>query len=327
MKETTMRSFGFSAVLALALTGSAYAQTPTVRMIEIGTPEPGQTFYAVSLNRHGTVLGIVGREGPRHLYKTYTWTRSGGFRFIMDNAEPYDINDRGTIVGVWNMCGPETSCEPSGFMWTPSGGVTDLGRFNPSVINEKGSMAGFCWNLMTECARIKGRTYPIPELDSVYDINERDVVVGHYHRAEDAALRAALWTPSLGLRDLDPASEPGGIAHSINDSAIIAGYSLPDEEGTAATLWTPLGRAEIRGRSSAAFAVSNRGWIVGRVDGFRPALWLLGPRLVLLPVPDGAEQSPANAALYVNDAGHIVGRVWVNRPDGRREVSILWIVQ
>jgi hypothetical protein len=320
-----MRCFGFVLALMLVLPGSSYAQNPTVRLIEIGTPEPDRWFTPVALNSHGVVLGMVGRNQDISRLSAYTWTRKGGFRFILNSAEPRDINDRGTIVGISRVCG-SSGCEARGFMWTPSRGVRDLGDFWPHTINDKGSMAGYCQNRdfgSSPCARIGGRTHVFSGFDNILDINEHNVVVGFTHGAN--GVRAVMWSPGLGLRDLDGTSELGGVAFAINDGGMIVGEGKnPATTWTRnAAIWTPLGRAEFPDPGSIAYGISNRGWIVGHAEGHRPALWLLGPRLVLLPVPADAMASSFNAALHVNNAGHIAGHVLV---DGQ-ERALFWIVR
>jgi hypothetical protein len=323
-----MRHFVLVAAILAAVTsaGTSAQQGPRIETIDLGPPPGGGFALAAAITSRGVVAGTInwggGEEGDRH--RAFTWTPSGGYRIVFENAEIVDINDLGQVVGLRAHCAYDESCDPRGFLWSPSGGAVDLGALRPSAINDAGTVAGFCTDLESGCVRSRsGAVRALPGGLFPDDVNERGVVAGSYVH-QDGFRRPAVWASSFGLRNLDPGTPLLGHAYSINDNSIAAGYRQHrDFSGSRiqAMLWTPFGGAGAGdAATSEAFAISNRGWAVGHTGG-RPALWLVGARRVELPLPELATNG---AALDVNDAGQIVGPY--ERSDGERG-SLLWIVR
>jgi hypothetical protein len=309
-----MRQFPLALVIVAALAGSAGAQPLRVEAIDIGEPEANSAFGAAAINSHGVVVGTLARlDRTINRFAVYTWTRSGGFRLIVENAEARDINDKGVIVG--NHFDAERTWPPRGFRWSPSNGFRDLGPMIPATINNRGEMVGSCLDRELPCLQSGSTIHYLPDGFAAFDINERGTAAGFY-RVASGELRPAVWARRLGLRILDERTDTTA-AYAINDSGIAAG------EGPSAALWTPLGRVNAPQPDSNAYAISNRGWIVGEVSQ-RAALWLLGPRLVLLPPLAGLPAETRSWTTDVNDAGQIIGRNWVSNDDVR---SVLWVVR
>lgn len=317
-----MRHLLLALLLGVATTPTIYGQSPTVATIELGTPEADSQFGAIAINASGVVVGTLARDGQvgDRRFAVYTWTRSGGFRLILDNAMARDINDSGVVVGSWRFCADD-SCLPRGFVWTPAAGVRDLGTMTPVAINNRRDIAGYCGDLQSACVRSGTTTRRLPDTFSAFDINERGIVAGFDRPGTE--VRAAIWGSGLGLRQLDQMPGPSA-AYAINDGGLVAGEGAvpasPHGFREQAAVWTPVGRAGDTHFNSYAFGLSNRGWIVGQAQG-RPALWLLGGRLITLPIGQ-AQPSSGHTARDVNDAGHIVGTLLV----GDQTRSVVWIV-
>jgi hypothetical protein len=321
-----MRHFSFAVALGVVLAMSdPAAQSPTIQTIELGSLEPGARSWAVAINSASVVVGTsTNRNFSPWRHRVFTWTRLGGFRIVMENAQASDINDRGVIIGVRRLCAYDERCGESGFSWSPSAGAVDLGTFRPVTINNAGTMAGFVSDVTGPSIRRNGELQRLPDGFIPMDINERNVVSGDDRVDIEQRVRyAAVWASSIGLRRLDSTGREG-TGPGINDSGMVAGMSFYVDSGghhVNATLYTPLGPAVVMSPpSSDARAISNRGWIVGAV-GLKPALWLLGPRLVELPTPGSPN---GGTAVDVNDAGHIIGRSNGGSSEMR---SYLWIVR
>jgi hypothetical protein len=322
-----MRHIALALALLAAITSAETRaqQGPTVQMIGLGTPPGGGFTRAVAINKHGVIAGSIifgGGEGGENS-RAFTWTRSGGYRIVLENADIVDINDLGQVVGKRRHCAYDESCDPRGYMWSPSADAVDLGAIDPTAINNAGSITGLCFDLESGCIRSRGGTVrKLPGGLFPNDVNGRGAVVGSYVHA-DGFRRPAVWASSFGLRNLDPGTPLLGDAFSINDNSVVVGYRQHrDFSGSRfqAMSWTPFGGVGAPQADSFAHAISNRGWIVGSVAA-RPALWLVGARHIALPLP---ADTRIGVALDVNDAGQIVGHF--ESEDGSIG-SLLWIVR
>ena len=302
-------------------------------MIQMGTPEGpdagGATWATVeprAINAHGEVVGLYERTLDTGVYRSaFRWTAQRGFTIITENADAVDINDNGDVVGYFYPCAPpvpneESPCRIRGFLWSASRGFVDLGTMIPVAMNNAGRIVGHCEDLGA-CYRISATNIRrLPARFTPADLNERGVVVGAYEWEElGGETRAALWMSSTGLQYLERSPElESSLARSINESSMSVGYGAAD--GAVPKLFTPFGA--VTGPFTGygiANAISDRGWIVGVVDG-KPALWRMGKKLMQLPLPEGTN---TGFAVDVNDDGLVVGAVLTSR--GTR--SLLWIAR
>lgn len=242
-----MRHFplGLAFLLAVAAANPS-AQIPRVETVFLGTSEPGAETLAVAINSRGVVAGTIARSDDSS--QAFTWTRSGGFRILLNHALAYDINDKGAVVGVQG-CGEEEACELVGFVWTPSGGARYLGDMRPRAVNNRGVIVGECGDLLTwtACQWTNGVRRLLPAGFTPTDINERGAVSGYVRR--DVTSRAAVWTGPTGLREIDSSQESR--AFGINDGGFIVGDAVyPEGPLVRATVWTPSAARERRRRRS-----------------------------------------------------------------------------
>ena len=202
-----MRHFATALACAIALAAMpARAQTPTIQAIELGTAVSGYDTRATDINSSGVVVGHLWRhEATGSPFKAFLWTRTGGFRILVDHGFATDINDNGVVVGVRYFCGAEVgwACAGRGFRWSASTGAVDIGELNPAAINNKGIIVGSCadTNELRGCMRTaSGGVRVLPM--AARDVNDRGAVVGYYLR--DGDYKPSVWASSFGRRDLNP---------------------------------------------------------------------------------------------------------------------------
>jgi uncharacterized membrane protein len=303
----------------IASAGTVAQQAPRVQTIHLGTVQMGEDVdvIATDINSSGRVAGtIYSDDAEDNRSWAFTWTPQDGIRIIVPFAQVTDINDRGVVVGIRNPCGddPDGACAWIGFVWSSSAGTLDLGNRWPAAINNAGTIVGQYEPVGSPAAgfvRAGGTFRDLPGFVAT-DVNERGVLAGMHLR--DFIGHAAVWASSFGVRELDANSPGFSRPSSISDSGFVVG-----EQSTVAMIWTPFGGASALADPSAANAISNRGWIVGH-NNERPALWLVGRRLVNLPTPSGATGGTAHD---VNESGQIVG-VYTTAQDRH---AVVWIVR
>ncbi len=187
---------------------------------------------AAQFNNRGEVVGGL---NPGYIWRNGHVQNLG--RLEGNDANPYAINNDGTIVGIAGRFG---------FIWR-NGRLTSLGqgvsvlhdRYAwPLYINDHGVAVGSC--LTSDryhdrpCMWRDGRAVPIggPTARGVATmINKRGQIIGGYRRAAFESKGADLhWLP--GLRSHDCVA-----ANSINDQVVIVGVSGADCGHAHAVIW------------------------------------------------------------------------------------------
>jgi probable HAF family extracellular repeat protein len=278
------------AVLFVLSYSSALALTPYI-LTDLGEVQP------LAINNSGEVVGWSYRDGG---FLPFYYTRLGGMTHLSSFGEEHsnaaDINDAGEVlINVFSYNGNPAPNERRAYLWTSSGGLSNLGilstdiDFGASSINDLGHVAGGIYNDATNRATPYLWT-PEDGLISIdtlggdwgypYDINNNDQVVGTSEITDAQEIlgttehNAFVWTPDSGTKDLGNLGIAISIANGNNDSGLAVGMSETGEYiAHRAFLWTeddgmvPLATTDYY-RSYSANDINNRGQIVGPASGY-----------------------------------------------------------
>ena len=141
------------AFLVHSLSGSAQGLGPYT-LTDLGQVRP------IAINNSGEVVGwFHGSDGILPFY----WTRAEGMTHLSSFGEEHagasDINNAGEVlIYVVSNNGNPTPNERRAYLWTPSGGISNLGilstdiDFGASSINDLGHVAGGIYNDATNRA-------------------------------------------------------------------------------------------------------------------------------------------------------------------------------
>jgi probable HAF family extracellular repeat protein len=254
---------------SLALPGAQAEQAPAREKPRITVTEiealRGDSVQVTSLNDRGVIVGAkyfadIDRTVP------ISWNPRDGVEKVVgdlpgaQNGVATDINNRGSIVGYVLY-----DDIPSGFLWTEADGFIDLGSFVPNAINDRGQMAGSCFEGSLNVAPCFWEDGSVSDLrdgapyGGAFGINDRGEVVGQ------VGLSAFVWSPRTGTVRL-PTELPGqsiGYAGVINNRGLIAGFRSPGVARELA-LWTRDGDLEALPINEAApQSINDSGWVVG----------------------------------------------------------------
>jgi len=196
---------------------------------------------------------------------------------------PQAINDRGQVVGSTQTPLSEFPMRRRAFIWTPAGGMVDLGHLGleQSIawgINNAGQVVGetrtqnydyraFLWSPATGMVNIDTEQRGL--VSTAWGINDAGVVTGS--RYISGAYRAFRWTAAGGMVDL---RGPVSFGAAINEAGMITGSGGPVATGQALPrhpfLWTPDRGLENLGWATAMAnaqvdveGISNAGQVVG----------------------------------------------------------------
>jgi uncharacterized membrane protein len=235
------------------------------------------------------------------------WTREDGFQKFLGEISGFatDINDAGTIVGVTL---PPVGESTVGFVWNADTGMTDLGMFQPSRIDNRGQIVGSC----TDAGATGTCIWEAGVITHVNDgfgrgINDRGQVVGGGAGATHGA--AFFWSAARGTVVLD--NSEFGAAVDINRRREITGEKCCDATGlnAVAVRWNgPDGTLEsLPIAPSSPTGINEHGWIAGYFRDaaleLRGFLWL--PRLAVIDLGPGQ-------AFAIDNHQHIAGMVSVD---------------
>lgn len=295
-------------------------------MLDLAAPGAGNST-GMAINANGRVAGM---SGPSIAARAFSWTEGVGMTDLgtlgaaplsQDYAIAFLINASGQVAGVSSsLQGPQYQ---RGFMWSPAGGMRDLGTLgggNTYVksLNDLGQVAGasalaselphaFVWDAaqgMRDLGTLGGQTSFAFAMNNAGQVaGEAAVPVG----TQGFALsHAFFWDPAGSqagvLVDLGTLGGGASIALAMNDSAQVVGRSDLASGGSHAFVWTAQeGMVDLNTRLrpaaaalelTAAFAISQNGSILAASDR----------GLVLLKARSGAVTGSANLASSAGEA-------------------------
>ena len=218
--------------------------------------------YWVAIN-NASPAQVVAGEGPDG--QAFVWDSVHGLQDLGTlkneaNSASYGINDSGTVVGrSWTTTtvykkhdyGYSTKTVENGFLWTASGGMSNLGSdVYPDAINNSGEMIGYnsLWAGKTWASL---ENLPGGTLTLAYGLNNDGQVVGYSMNNNSAFAEGYLWTPSrpngasgtmIDLGSFDTTSFGVSSANAINGGGLVTGSaSNADLYGGAghAFVWEP----------------------------------------------------------------------------------------
>jgi uncharacterized membrane protein len=263
----------FAAVLLALAPLPAVANQEEVVRIEI-EELAGPGVGVSSINNHGAIVGAIS-TGSASPSVPFLWTRARGLELFLGDSpgQATDINDKGAIVGVLVDSSGDFF---SGFLWTRLHGVVHLGRFIPAAINNRGQIAGDCFEVLGQPRPCLWEDGVVTELGngglsgSAFDINARGDIAGQCAPCGEGLASAFVWSRRTGVTPL-PSSTGGAdaiaAAMAINDRGELVGFETEAVATAALTpvRWIPAGEIQTFPQFQGTFvAVNARGLAVGR---------------------------------------------------------------
>jgi probable HAF family extracellular repeat protein len=199
-----------------------FVWTPSSGMQSLGDGD------APAINGRGQVAGTS--TGNMSVYRPYAfiWSPSTGTQTLRPTADiafrdfAYAINNLGDVTGLLQTRpAPTYAIVSHAFLWTPSGGMQDLGTLTDESVSD-----GFAINNLDEVAGTAGTNVDIAQPGASSTVSD--------------ATHAFLWTRWGGMRDLGIVR--GGTwssAVAINDLGEVAGTADAADGNDHAFLWTP----------------------------------------------------------------------------------------
>lgn len=251
---------------------------------KLGVPTGGVSTVARSISNSGEVAGWVSYSFNAD--QATLWTVDGQPMAIPvpgTRSRALAANDQGIAVGEYFT--PEGLFEAHAFMYTPSRGVTELGRLpgttscSANAINRLSEVTGYC-----------------------------------YDPTDGMPYMAFLWSPASGLRALMPKVNGASVAYGLNNSGQAVGMVMQRSSWVAFVFSPATGKIRYlelpsvltKGGYSVAFAVNDSGQIVGESNA-KAFIDDKGLTTDLnTTIPSGAGWVLASA-LSINSNGQIVG--------------------
>lgn len=304
----------------------------------------GVSAAAHDINQRGQIAGEADLAEPA----THAFLTDPGFR-LRDLGTlgggfsvAFGVNDLGNVVGISNV-NPDDDVH--GFLWTAETGIHDMGTLGGGFsvaadINNRrqavgfsGTAAGkerpFLWTQETGMRDIETLGGAAAEGDA-NDINNATEVVGVVVPTgsgdPDGHLRAFLWRPGQGARDLGTLGGLDAKAWAINDSGAITGWAAIPSGEPRPFLWTRTeGMKDLGtfgGGFSEALNLNEHRTVVGLsydTDGL-PQAFVWTARLGFRQLPRGGLGIGAFAQA-VNDQNQIVGTMFRGNGD---VLAVVW---
>lgn len=259
--------------LAASLASFAGAQGFTFNVVKVQNSNPN---VPTAMNNAGQVLVNGGTQGA---LSVSLWNRTGGAQSLaLSGASNVGaaLSDANDVAGAGL---PNGSNEVQAFLWQPGGVTTWLGTLGgvlsaASGVNSAREVVGTAFTaaslqhafLWTPTLGMQDLT---PTLTSAGGatataINTPAEVVGYYYPNGANNVVGFSWTQAGGLESF---GAPGTMAFGINDAGTIVGQELTASGYRHAFSKTQSGGmvdlGTLGGEMSTAYAINNKGWIVG----------------------------------------------------------------
>jgi uncharacterized membrane protein len=324
--------FWMSALLALvAAPASAQSRSGQQRAIDIAVTELGLPgTFQVLINDRGLVFGTDGSTGANFVLDT----RTGAFDGSVPSFDPFDINKRGEVVGIFDA--PRSAGGTQGALWTKEDGRRLSSTFLARGINKHGDMAGNCIvgidQVGPPCVLIRGRhddlgsgVIHVIDVDAdsaaLVAINDHGVAVGNASNA-DGSQRAFTWSFTDGVRLLDAPPTSSRFATAINNHGLIAG-AIQGENVSHPTMWSAgSGRiaATLTALNGFALAINDHGVLLlnafnDQTGQFEYDVWVPSRHIVAVLLPADPTATGVVAS-DINNRGEIIGSQYHASPDG-----------
>jgi probable HAF family extracellular repeat protein len=264
--------------------------TPKHGMVDLGTLGGGSS-QATAVNSRGHVVGVSFVPGDPNS-RIFLWTAANGMVDITGSQSgSASLNDRGEVAGSVVPNGLRTGVA---FVWSPEGGLTQLGTLggpssSPRGINASGHVAGvsqistgasraFFWSDDTGMLDLGTLGGDSSRADA---INVLGHVAGMSTIAGSNTTHAFIWTETEGLIDIGTLGGSTTQPLAINATDQVVGEATIPPFHTHAFSWTRSGGlvdlGTLGGADSTAGSVNARGQVVGssRLPGgaLRATLW------------------------------------------------------
>jgi uncharacterized membrane protein len=356
--KSSLPRFTFLAVLALLVSVSSVARAQTI----LPPLQGDNQSEAFSINNRGEVAGTSAFEGTfpfdDFIPNAVVWDLNGNIIRVLEPLENDDdsavgegnsINNNGSVAGrsiasdgtwtavAWDRNGVPTALLPlPGHTQSRAEGITTRGGFTVAGTSFGDGSRAVVWDLKGDgtpraLALLAGDTS-----SGATGINERGQVVGASVGGGTAT--AVVWDRTGTPTALSPLpGDTSSVVSAINNAGQVVGTSIASDFSTTAVVWNPSGRSygmptalpPLPGggtQTSAAFAINNRGEIVGEAQAsgeFFAVIWDRDGTPTVLPGLNACF-GVFDVAYGINARGDVAGRCFFDTGDPFLLRAVVW---